>query len=263
MLNHQEVTEFISGFFGYGNPTAEFWFVGMEEGGGVHELEVQQRLSAWRDLKCGKLVDAVEFHARVERQPSVSLAAELFGESASIQSTWGPLIRFFLRATQDASVATADIKRFQQTEWGRAHSNTCLVELLPLPSPSIADWRYSRWTDVEYLKRRDAYRKHILPRRLASLAALLRENGQKVVFFYGSGYVRHWSELAGINLSQAQAVTIAHNSKGRSLRARIVPKDGNVYIVAIHPAYSNQSCYFERLGDIVRHGRATYVELDA
>ncbi len=44
---------YMTGFYGYGSPSAPFWFIGIEEGGGasLHEVERQIRCwdTGWRD----------------------------------------------------------------------------------------------------------------------------------------------------------------------------------------------------------------------
>jgi hypothetical protein len=43
--NDQLLSHFMQTFYGYGNYQGDYWFIGMEEGGGDTWAEVQQRLT--------------------------------------------------------------------------------------------------------------------------------------------------------------------------------------------------------------------------
>ncbi len=43
------LSDFINGFWGYGSNNAQFWFVGMEEGGGNTFEELQIRFTEWNE----------------------------------------------------------------------------------------------------------------------------------------------------------------------------------------------------------------------
>lgn len=49
-LDDQLVDQFIHTFYGSGTYSASFWFVGMEEGGGISLEEVTKRLAIWQEL---------------------------------------------------------------------------------------------------------------------------------------------------------------------------------------------------------------------
>ena len=46
-FNDSLLADYMGGFWGYGNLSGDYWFVGMEEGGGDSFEEVNQRISQW------------------------------------------------------------------------------------------------------------------------------------------------------------------------------------------------------------------------
>ena len=57
---------FIYKFYGSGNFAGNYWFIGMEEGGGDKLEEVLNRLNVWKDLGEQELVDTADFHLRLD-----------------------------------------------------------------------------------------------------------------------------------------------------------------------------------------------------
>lgn len=47
MFNGVQLRAWMENFYGYGNPEGPYWLVGMEEGGGGSEADVQARLDTW------------------------------------------------------------------------------------------------------------------------------------------------------------------------------------------------------------------------
>lgn len=48
MVEQQLLKTFMSRFYGYGSWSAKYWFIGMEEGGGDSEEEIERRMMTWR-----------------------------------------------------------------------------------------------------------------------------------------------------------------------------------------------------------------------
>ena len=44
MLNDKTLESYIHNFYGYGNPRAPYWFIGMEEGGGEDIQNIERRV---------------------------------------------------------------------------------------------------------------------------------------------------------------------------------------------------------------------------
>ena len=190
MLAQSKLTSFMERFFGYGNLSAEIWFVGMEEGGGDSLAEIVRRLEIWDELEKPTVADLFQFHDRLGKLQYFS------GAKPKLQATWKMLARYAL-SSEGAATDTQSVRSFQAQRLGREDSNTCLLELLPLPSPSTSHWMYSELTNMRELKTRSHYRKVMIPRRIKQIRELIDRNKPKVVVFYGKTYTAHWMEIAG------------------------------------------------------------------
>lgn len=172
-----EVDHLLS-FIGYGNVNAPFWFLGMEEaGGGYENLRRRLLFDEIEDLYQGhKKLGVLKYHEG----------------SRYIQPTWRGMCVIMLNL-MGKEVTRDEIRRFQAEELGRAHSNTFLLELMPLPKPSIEAWGYSGF--LPQLGSKDDYYQQILPKRIQLLKTLISEHSPDVVIGYGKGYWGNYRKL--------------------------------------------------------------------
>lgn len=129
-FDDQLLHTFMHGFYGYGNYQADYWFVGMEEGGGDTVQEINQRLTVWDQRGRREVEDVAEYHLALG-------IIHPFVEKAKLQPTWAKLIRVLL-SIEGLSPTKEEVRRYQQQQWARSNGNVCLLELLPLPSPSTS-----------------------------------------------------------------------------------------------------------------------------
>lgn len=190
MLRDDLVIDFANNFFGYGNLTAPLWFVGMEEAGGNTIYEVVNRLSAWD--KRGRQIteDLVDYHR------SIGITKHFQSSNATIQHTWGKLIRSTLVGFSQ-NVSKETIQNYQATHWGRMNGNNCLLELLPLPARSSSDWNYSAYSSLPMLSSRKNYKSWLIKSRSTRLRELIERNRPKIVVFYGLVYEEFWFNIVG------------------------------------------------------------------
>ena len=161
-LNLQHTQAYMAGFFGFGNPTARWCFVGLEEGGGNHYDQVEARINSWVDRNQSPLEDLPEYSA------AVGHGLELwFGDNAVLQSTWNKLIHLLLTA-QGQLTDTVHRRLYQNKNWGRQNSQTILTDIYPLPSPSRDHWYYDQWVGgaIPALASREVYHESIEQTRL-------------------------------------------------------------------------------------------------
>lgn len=179
-------------FAGYGNRRARVWFVGMEEGSGQSLEELRRRVHAWVERGARTLEDLPSYHHAIG-------LPKHFVKPWPLQRTWTPLLRFLL-AWRGGADSSTDLRRVQATELGTVDGDSALVELLPLPAPSIADWPYASLARHHAaLADRAVYRARYIPRRLELLRELIANSGARVVICYGLGYLEEWKALAGID----------------------------------------------------------------
>lgn len=159
------LADFADKFYGYGTYNAPYWFIGMEEGGGSFE-EVKRRLDAWRLRGQHAVEDLRSFTEAFGKGFDV---VKFFHDPAVLQPTWNKLIRVVLSAT-DPSTTIKSVRKYQQEQLGITGGETCLLELLPLPSPSTKVWFYAEHSRLKQLATREQYKQYYMPLRAAHIA---------------------------------------------------------------------------------------------
>lgn len=192
MLDDKSLKSFINKFFGYGDLNASIWFIGMEEGGGKCEKEIANRLAAW--VRRGKLQvdDLAQFHHEFGD-------SSRFIDGANIQTTWKELIRVMLLLEGKPSDRET-IRNYQINELGRMDGAVALLELMPLPKPSVKSWPYDAWTSPDTfpeLRSIAAYETAVRPNRIDAIRKLIQQHAPKVVVFYGKKFKPHWESICG------------------------------------------------------------------
>ena len=217
-MTNIELGAFIKGFFGYGDLNAQIWFIGMEEGGGNTFDEIVKRLSIWTHSGSPKTVALYDFHRKLG-------LSHYFESSTSpkLQPTWNKLIRYQL-SYEGASVTTESVRAFQVNRLGRFQSKTCLLELLPLPSPSINTWVYKDFSNLPEIKSRTEYRNRITPIRIRAIRKLIDAQKPKRVIFYGKTYQSFWTNF------------VNETTKWRIKEEAVFTKENDVeYMILPHP----------------------------
>ena len=236
-LDESLLAEFISTFYGYGNYRGKYWFVGMEEGGGNTLKDIQHRLTVWEQRGKHELEDVAEYHLALGYK-------KYFTRPTKVQPTWNKLIRIVL-GTRQPDVSLDHVKTYQREALGRWQNETCLLELLPLPSPSTENWLYGTVTSVQGLHSRDAYRKYYAPRRAEHLRHRISEYRPSAVVFYSVNvwYLKWWQAIAQVNFEvreiEGKTFHFGANSYTR-------------YLVVHHPAsHGVTNRYFHHLGQLL------------
>jgi hypothetical protein len=188
------INDFMNSFYGYGNLNGPYWFIGMEEGcGSDWNTDVQPRFAQWRARGSNQTEHLRDFHFAIgvtqhweglERRP------------VKVQFTWRRLIETILAARGD-DVADESVATYQAVELGTLDGQSCLLELLPLPSPNVKGFGYEHLAneDYPYFASRRLYRKHIMDARIANIRGLIADNKPRHVVLYGKSYQRRWDEL--------------------------------------------------------------------
>ncbi len=106
MFDDQILQRFMTTFYGYGNYQADFWFVGMEEGGGDSFTNVQDRIISWHERGEHETEDLMAFHNSIHM-------SFFFEGKAKLQPTWNKLIRIIFSAEQ-RNCTTEDVRTYQK-----------------------------------------------------------------------------------------------------------------------------------------------------
>jgi hypothetical protein len=232
MLNDKLLEAFMNGFYGFGNYQGRYWFIGMEEGGGNTLDAISRQLEIWDKWGRKELIDVAEY----AREMNIT---RWYGDSPKLQPTWKHLIRIFLTA-EGNPVDAETMRQYQKSLWGTEEGNTCLLELLPLPS--ISSWLYREISTLPYLASRKTYREHVTPLRIAHLRNRIRQYQPKAVVLYGSGYDAHWKRIAGIDSweKSSEGVSFAVNNS-------------TIFITSKHPvAHGATNEYFYSIGKLIK-----------
>ena len=208
--------EFAHGFYGYGNYGGRIWFIGMEEGGGTTFADVAKTLDAWA-LRGRRELDDLPGYCT-----SIGITY-LFNDRPKLQPTWNPLIRIVLTAT-GRPCDRESVREYQKRELGRIDGETCLVELLPLPSPNTSAWLYHEHSSLPYLTDRQAYRECLAGLRVAHLQDRLSQYQPKSVVLYGVQYQAYWKQIVGVETWLESPAGFAYASKHRTM-----------FVMAKHP----------------------------
>lgn len=241
MFDPDTLASYIETFYGYGDYSAPFWFVGIEEGGDNSVEEIEARIAAWYSAGQPELRDPRGYGP----DPDTS-TSPWFRLHPKSQSTWRQLIRMALVA-QNLPTSLDDIKAYQRDRLGRADSAICLLELLPLPSRSTKEWIYHTSGVVE-LQSRTAYVLRYTRDRAMHIKQRVQQHAPRAVVFYSTTFwYRIWWELiAGVRLTRDKIA-------GRIIYHAETPS--TTFVVVKHPvSVGVTNDYYDAVGRILAMG---------
>ncbi len=200
LTNEEQKTLFryAESFLGYGDLNAPYWLIGMEEGGGTKLAEIRCRLHAWQKLNYPTVADLLEFH----KQAGMAEVVE-----QTIQRTWKYLIDLLCAIGGEEC---SNKLEYQRCHLGKYNGNSCLLELLPLPSRNINVQNndkdkpriYKTCNLYDCIQNKGKYKKHFFPLRTEILKKQIKEHEPQLVVFYGKTYIKHWKTIADCAFSE-------------------------------------------------------------
>lgn len=221
----------IKNFVGYGNLKSDIWFVALEEGCDGSADGLMRRFLRTN----GKKIIDPRPHDR------------WFGDGASIQPTWGKLIRILL-AIEHPKKRMPDkeqVRGFQIEKFGKRKANHAMLDLMPLPCRSLQSWHYAEF-GVGHLETRKSYERIYLNKRTELFQELIKKHGPKAVVFCGINQLhKAWRGIAGGKFKSVDAG-----------RGKLHFKDGGRtrYFVIPHPAarQPHGNRYWHKIGLTIR-----------
>ncbi|HEU0144095.1 MAG TPA: hypothetical protein VFQ47_04860 [Nitrososphaera sp.] len=237
MLNDQLLEAFMNGFYGFGNYHAPYWFIGMEEGGKATFQDIAKQLDIWDKWGRKELLDVVEYAHAIGMN-------RWYGEHPALQPTWRNLIRVFLIA-EGRNADNATMRQYQKTKWGTEDGETCVVELMPLPSPDTSSWLYKEISALPYLISRKTYREYIVDSRIAHLQNNIMRYKPKAVVCYGSGYDSYWKRLANVDVWKKSPEGVNYSVS-----------NSTIFVATKHPTRSTNE-HFHNIGKLIAGMKST------
>lgn len=210
----------IEKFDGYGNYEGKYWFVGMEERGAEDFEDVNCRINTWAKRGHKEIDDVAEYHQ------------DMGGWGKKIQRTWNGLIRILLSAKRIENIDKEDVREYQFNKLARRNQETCLLELLPLPSTSIDDWIYTQHSQLPFLSDRDKYTNYCLEKRINHISHKIKEYQPQAVVFYGTGYEYSWRKIADIEFKKIEFASTETSKKHHFF---IRKHHQTVFVISQHP----------------------------
>jgi len=232
LLDDELLEKRVDTFYGYGNYHGDYWFVGMEEAGGGDFKDLNNRMNTWSNRGNQEIDDIAEYHRDIGCLPDAKLDAKLD------VPVWRSIIRVLLSAKGKENIALEDIRKYHINELGRKDKETCLLELLPLPSPSHKDWIYNQHSRLTFLANRKEYENHCVEKRRSHINDRIKEYQPKAVVFYGRTHEYSWRKIAAdIEFSKTpEDFSIGRNSQ-------------TIFVIAKHPsAFGVTKEYFHNIG---------------
>lgn len=240
-LDDELLQKRIETFYGYGNYEGKYWFVGMEEAGGENFDNINLRINTWEERgkneeKRGKneIDDVAEYHE------------DMGCWDGKIQNTWKGLIRISLSANGQDNIDAEDVRKYQLEELGRKDKETCLLELLPLPSPSIDDWIYAKHSQLPFLSDRETYKNYCIEKRINHISQKIKEYKPKAVVFYGMKYEDSWRKIANVEFTKIEFSQTEYSKKHYFF---IGKNNHTIFVMAKHSvAFGVTNEYFHYIG---------------
>lgn len=240
MIDSKKIEKYCNNFYGYGNWESPIWFIGIEENGGYTEEEVKKRIDSWLRFKT-PLIDNKEHHLSLENKGMTKLFTE-----GICQPTWWKLIRLKLKYENEV-ISEKRIRDIQKNEWGQLKSNTLLIEMFPLPSPSIKHWEYKKWSELKFLKTREGYFQFMVNRRADFIKNKIKEFKPKAVIFYANKLIKHWNLIIEDDFNSK-----AEKRKINKNYFQFIKKDSTCFIQTPQPAGVWENDFWDKLGKEIK-----------
>jgi hypothetical protein len=234
------LASFLQTFFGFGTYGGRYWFVGMEEGGDPTLAESLGRIARWGERGEQEIEDLAG-HRRGN-----DATVKWFRERPPIEPTWGKLIRLLLAAEGHDAASREAVRAYQRDRLGADDGETCLLELLPLPSRSSKAWIYGGLSSPPDLSSKETYRERYAPARAEHLKQRVQERRPTVVVFYSADrwYRRWWELIADAPFAQVRAGPHSFDMARNGV---------TTFAIVKHPATKGlPNAYFEAVGRAVR-----------
>lgn len=276
-MTRGELEYYCEHFYGYGSWESDYYYIGMEEGGGSHQALVDAKLEQYYQqghvvgndfFNREGLLDNYGFQIfmmpaplRIIEGRGRPLSFFRTSTPATLQSTWYHFIGMHLVLTGQNHAPYAEdqsaIRKYQAQEWG-SHSTLnphAVVELFPLPSPFTSTWKYGDWTS-EFgelsLPNRTIYYALLAADRVQHIAKQIAANRPKLVVFYGNHSTYYNAIISTVNpilqMVPTPIPTLNHRGSASIGVHHWSPSQNTVFVICSHPSTRGiTNAFFESL----------------
>lgn len=229
-MNEEATKQYLLGYYGFGNPNAEYYFIGPEPGGkdmGTAEA-LEEAALRWAEGGC------------LEIEPGWPRTG------AKSVPTWVRLIRILLSEKGETNISAKALREYQNSHLGSSKGETCLLELSPIQQANMGGWSLSD-SPMEYLKSRKNLEEFCFAERAKRIQGMIQRHRPKAVLFYGLGYEKYWRSIADCEFSQ-HTICSQKAYEGHPQEPKMV--------MAFHPVHRGvTNAYLEGVGALLRTDR--------
>ena len=160
--------------------------------------------------------------------------------------TWQSYIRIVFALNADRKFFNlnknqqkAEMKKYMENGFANNNGNECLLEIGPLPSPTVAYWNYEKYpvfSDLEELADRKTCMDHHHPKRREKIEALINKKKPKYVFFMSDREQLvndHWMKIIGS--SEEKLIKGFDNYAVGDRPRHFIGKEDINFIICKHP----------------------------
>jgi hypothetical protein len=186
--------ERLLGFIGFGDPDPRVVLAGLEEGFRTTRPDKVQALRDELILRSSYPANIIDLRDSFVSHDIAEVALASLGSP-----TWRNISHIMLahRGQTHEEHTPGNLRAYQQRFLGAKTSGSLLIELMPLPSPTMEDWLYSQIPEIgaEY-PNRPTYREKVWPTREKLLRGVFERVRPSLVVCYGKG--RDWRDFRNL-----------------------------------------------------------------
>lgn len=240
--------EVLEGFVGYGKPSAEIIFIGIEErGGGYENLKMRFSMDKYKYLDCKRFhldtLRVTHFHNENKKH------------SVKLQPVWSFMSYLMLRNKEHSEKEIMAnnkqlLREYQNNRLGTTNEKgeTLLTELFPIPCDSEKMWgvkneSYTRI--ISQYKSKKEYRESILPKRKKKFKNLINSTdfSASAIICYGKG---NWKEFE--KFFNNLGVQFQKIDTSKKCKMGILKDDIKVFLT---PFFGNGQMNYKTLNEII------------
>ena len=217
MLQPNQLNQYISlgnssGFFGYGKWESEIYILGIEEAGCYSEELIQSKIDNYFHLAFGDdgLFDNRRFQYNLVdlMDPKLKNYADFYDGNMRKRG-YVQKVSTLLKVLENSEIETYN---YVQNLLGSVDSNHTLIEILPLPCPTVKHWFYPNWVDCKllpFMRSKRLYKNEIIKIRSSFIRTKIETSEEKKLILFladGRDKVNYWNQISPVQISDYNVI---------------------------------------------------------